>query len=249
MAIQTNKKDRLSRLIGITLLFFLLVAIGPVACKSGEEGETGEQAAGIQEGIMPFEGTVKTVVGKYVFLPEVSGFDIVIQGSLASGTLEELVDKQIRGEGNISPDTPSILVANTIEVMEDSGDWTSIFTRTEDPILEDYLDLGARDAYVELADLSYDEKDLWEQNEMAKVYGKLEKSDAGDKIAVFDDEGAEIGKILVDNYTDFCQFYLGKLGHFDKFWFYLKVKETVDWSQRRRTREMFHADVVFAGLF
>ena len=42
---------------------------------------------------------------------------------------------------------------------------------------------------------------------------------------------------------------LEKLGHFDKFWFYLDVKETVDWSQRRRTREMFHADVIFAGLF
>ena len=249
MAIQTNKTHKISRLIGITLLFFLLVAFGSVACKTGEEGETGEEAAGIEEGIMPFEGTVKAVVGKYVFLPEASGFDIVIQGSLDSGTLEDLMDKQVRGEGNISPDMPSILVANTLEVIGDTGDWTSIFTRTEEPILEDYLDLNARDTYAALADLSYDKKDIWEQNVAAKVYGSLEKNDSGDKIAVFNDDGDEIGKILVDSYTDFCQFYLGKLGNFDKFWFYVNVKETVDWSQRRRTREMFHADVVFAGLF
>jgi len=249
MAIQTKKTDKASRFIGVIVLVFLLAAFGSVSCKKGVEGETGEEAAGIQEGIMPFEGTVKAVVGKYVFLPEVSGFDIVIQGNLESGTLESLIDKEVRGEGEISPDTPSILVANTLEVIEDSGDWANIFTRTEEPVLEDFLDLNAREEFVALADLSYDKKDIWEQNEKAKVYGSLEKNDAGDKIVVFDEEGKEIGKVLVDNYTDFCQFYLEKLGHFDKFWFYLNVKETVDWSQRRRTREMFHADVVFAGLF
>jgi len=249
MAIQTKKTDKASRFIGVIVLVFLLAAFGSVSCKKGVEGETGEEAAGIQEGIMPFEGTVKAVVGKYVFLPEVSGFDIVIQGNLESGTLESLIDKEVRGEGEISPDTPSILVANTLEVIEDSGDWANIFTRTEEPVLEDFLDLNAREEFVALADLSYDKKDIWEQNEKAKVYGSLEKNDAGDKIVVFDEEGKEIGKVLVDSYTDFCQFYLEKLGHFDKFWFYLNVKETVDWSQRRRTREMFHADVVFAGLF
>jgi hypothetical protein len=54
---------------------------------------------------------------------------------------------------------------------------------------------------------------------------------------------------LVDNFTDFGNYYLKKLRLFDKFWFYMNVKETIDWSERRRTREMFHADVVFAGLF
>ena len=249
MAIQTNKTERVSRFIVALTLVFLLGVFGSVACKQAEEGETGEEAAGIQEGIMPFEGTVNTVVGKYVFLPEASGFDIVVQGNLVSGTLEDLIGKQVRGEGAISPDAPSILVANTMEVMGDSGEWANIFTRTEEPLLDDFLDLSAREAFVALADLAYDKKDIWEQNVKAKVYGSLEKNEAGDKIAVLDDEGSEIGKILVDSYTDFSQFYLGKLGNFDKFWFYLNVKETVDWSERRRTREMFHADVVFAGLF
>jgi hypothetical protein len=220
-----------------------------VACQKAEQGDTEEEGADIQEGIMPFEGIVKAVVGKYVFLPEASGFDIVIQGNLESGDIQDLIDKEVRGEGDISPDTPSILIANTLEIKGDAGDWTNVFTRTEEVDLDDFLDLNDREEYVAPGDLSYDKKDVWEETEKLKIYGKLEKNDNGDKIVVFDDEGEEIGRILVDSFTDFSQFYLEKLWHFDKFWFYLIVKETVDWSQRRRTREMFHADVVFAGLF
>jgi hypothetical protein len=249
MVIQTNKSDKVSRFIGVVLLAFLLVSFGSVACQRAGEGEAGEDAAGELDGGMSFAGTVDTVVGKYVFLPEASGFDVIIQGDMDSGTLEDLIGKEVRGEGDISADMPSILVANTLEVKGAAGDWNSVFTRTEEPVLEDYLDLDDRGEYSALPDLSYDKKDLWEQNEKVKVYGFLERSDSGDKITVLDEEGKEIGKVLVDSYTDFCRFYLEKLGNFDKFWFYLNVKETVDWSQRRRTREMFHADVVFAGLF
>ena len=248
MAIQTNIRGNMSRFIGLILIAFLLVAFGSVACQKTEQEEAGEET-GIQEGVMPFEGTVKGVVGKYVFLPEASGFDIVIQGNLDSGDIGNLINKEVRGEGDISPDMPSILIVNTLEVKGDTGDWTSIFTRSEELVLEDFLDLSAREEFVALADLSYDKKDIWEQNVMAKVYGKLEKSDNGDKIVVFDEEGKEVGKVIVDSYTDFCRFYLEKLGLFDNFWFYFNVKETVEWNQRRRTREMFHADVVFAGLF
>jgi hypothetical protein len=249
MAIQMNTKDAASRFIGIILLAFLLVSFGSVACQKAEQGDSGEEGGEPQEGIMPFEGTVKAVVGKYVFLPEASGFDVVIQGDLDSGDMGSLLGKEVKGEGDISPDMPSILVANTLEVKGDTGVWTNVFTRTEDPVLEDYLDLSHRQEFVALSDISYDKKDVWEENPKAKVYGTLEKNDEGDKIVVFDDEGKEIGRILVDKYTDFCEFYLAKLAYFNKFWFYLNVKETVDWAQRRRTREMFHADVVFAGLF
>ena len=121
----------MSRFIGLMLIAILLVAFGSVACQKAEQGEAGEEA-GIREGIMPFEGTVKSVVGKYVFLPEASGFDVVIQGNLDSGDIGSLVDKEVRGEGEISADMPSIFVANTLEVKGDSGDWNSIFTRTED---------------------------------------------------------------------------------------------------------------------
>ncbi len=249
MSIQTNTAENVSRLIGMIILGFLLITFGSISCKKSDQGEAGEEGTGYQEGITSFEGTVKAAVGKYMFLPEASGFDIVIQGNLESGIVEDLVDKEVRGEGEISADTPSILIAKTLEVKGDTGEWTNIFTGTEELVLEDFLDLNARDEFVALVDLAYDKKDVWEQSEKVKVFGKLENSNDGDKIVVFDDEGKEIGRILVDSYTDFCRYYLKKLGNFDKYWFYLKVKDTIDWSQRRRTREMFHADVVFAGLF
>jgi hypothetical protein len=249
MVFQMNKRDRIFRVIGLTFLAFLLVAFVPVACQRGEEAETGGEEAVEQEGITTFEGTVKVVVGKYVFAPEARGFDIVIQGNLETGGIETLVEKQVRGEGEISPERPSILIANTLEIMEEGGNWRNVFTRTEDVVLEDLLDLGARGEFEALEDLSYDKKDVWEEKEHVKVYGRLEKTNGGDAIAVLDEEGAEIGKVLVDNFMDFGNYYLKKLRLFDKFWFYMNVKETVDWSERRRTREMFHADVVFAGLF
>jgi len=85
MVIQKNKWDKISRLIGIALLAFLVVASGPVACQKVEEADTGEEGAAVQEGVITFEGTVKVVVGKYVFIPEARGFDIVIQGDLETG--------------------------------------------------------------------------------------------------------------------------------------------------------------------
>jgi len=155
----------------------------------------------------------------------------------------------MRGEGEISPERPSILIANTLEVKEEGGRWTDIFTRTEDVILEDFLDLSERGAFLAFENLSYDKKDVWEGKGKAKVFGRLEETNGGDAIIVLDEEEKQLGKVLVDNFTDFGNYYLKKLRLFDKFWFYVNVKETVDWTERRRTREMFHADVVFAGLF
>lgn len=249
MVFQINKRDKIFRVIGLTFLAFLLIASAPVACQRSEEAETGGEEAVEQEGITAFEGTVKVVVGKYVFIPEARGFDIVIQGNLESGSTDTLADTQVRGEGEISPESPSILIADTLEIMEEGGNWRNVFTRTEEVVLEDLLDLSARGGFEALEDLSYDKKDEWEGKEQVKVYGRLQKTNGGDAIAVFDEEGVEIGKVLVDSFTDFGNYYLKKLRLFDKFWFYMNVKETVDWSERRRTREMFHADVVFAGLF
>lgn len=254
MAFQMNKRKRIFRLIGLTLLAFAFVAFAPVACQRGEEaeigeGEAAEEEAAEQEGVITFEGTVKVAVGKYVFVPEARGFDIVIQGDLETGGIESLVDRQVRAEGEISPERPSILIANTLEIKEESGSWRNIFTRTEDVVLEDFLDLSARGDFETLEDLSYDKKRVWEGKERVKIYGRLEETNGGDVITVLDEEEVEIGKVLVDSFTDFGNYYLKKLRLFNKFWFYTNVKDTVDWSERRRTREMFHADVVFAGLF
>jgi hypothetical protein len=249
MAIQTNKKERVSLLFGMLLLAFLVVVSGFTACQKADEEVTESLEEETAEGILSFEGTVRVTLGKYMFIPQASGFDVVIQGNLDSGDMEGLVDKEVRVEGEISPDRPSILVADTLEEKGPGDTWTTIFTREEAAVLDDYLDQYARGEYASLDDLSYDKKETWEENPKAKVYGTLETSDNGDAIAVVDEEGKQIGKVLVDGYTDYARYYLKKLRLFDKFWFYLNVKDTVDWSQRRRTREMFHADMVFAGLY
>lgn len=249
MVFKMIKRDRTFRVIGLTFLAFLFITFAPVACQNEEEAGTSEEQAIEQEGIITFEGTVKVVEGKYVFVPEARGFDIVIQGNLETDGIETLVDKQVRGEGEISPERPSILIADTLEILEEGGNWKNVFTRTEDVVLEDFLDLSARGDFEALEDLSYDKKTVWEGKENIKVYGRLEKTNGSDVIAVLDEEGSEIGKVLIDSFTDFGNYYLKKLRLFDRFWFYMNLKETVDWSERRRTREMFHADVVFAGLF
>jgi len=248
---KTNLEDgakelvKTSRFIGIAVLACLLTVMGNVACQKTEE----EVSLAVQEGIIPFEGTVKVTHGKYFYLPEAQGFDIVVQGSLDSGDLSTLVDKEVRGEGEFSPDVPSILVATTIEMKDDIGGWNIVFTKTEDFVLDDYIDLQGREGFQVIQELAYNKNEDWEGLENIKIRGQLVEIEGVFKIVVLDEEDQEIGKILVDNISVFTQYYLKKLGLFDSFWFYVTVKDTVDWSVRRNSRELFHADVKFAGLF
>ncbi|HQH46622.1 MAG TPA: hypothetical protein PLQ86_11710, partial [Candidatus Aminicenantes bacterium] len=61
--------------------------------------------------------------------------------------------------------------------------------------------------------------------------------------------GKEVGKVIVDSKSTFAEFYAGKLKLFDKVWFYLNIKDSVDKALRAKSKEMFHADVVFIGLY
>ena len=244
-----SKIDKTSRILCMAFLVFLLVAVGTVACKKAEEGVSEEEDIALKESIIEFEGNVRVAVGKYIFIAEARGFDLVVQGGLESGDVRMLVGKEIRGEGEFTPERPSILGINTIEIKDESGNWMNVFTRSEDIVLSDYLDLKARDKFSVLEKLTYDKKNDWENKEIARVFGKLEGEEGNYKISVLDEKGKEVGKIIVDNLTDFGIYYVKKLRLFDKFWFYVDIKDTVDWNVRRRTREMFHADVLFAGLF
>lgn len=256
MAIQTwssrersGRSRRTLRSLMLVGLAFVLAFYGSIACKKAEEAVLEEEAVTLEEGGIAFEGTVKLASGRYLYIPEVQGFDIVVQGSLESGDITSLVDKEVRGRGEFTLERPSVLVVNTIEVKDETGEWGSVFTRTEDVVLEDYLDLNTRNGFPKLEKLVYDKKEGWEGKGKGKVYGKLEQEGETFKIAVLDDTGKETGKILVDSVSDFARFYIQKLDIFDRFWCYLNIKETVDWSQRRRSREMFHADLLFIGLF
>lgn len=244
-----SKVDKTFRILCMAFLVFLLVAVGTVACKKAEEGVSEEEGVALKESIIEFEGNVRVAVGKYIFIAEARGFDLVVQGGLESGDVSMLVGKEIRGEGEFTPERPSILGVNTIEIKDENGNWMNVFTRSEDIVLSDYLDLKARDEFPVLEKLTYDKKNDWEDKEIARVFGKLEGEEGNYKISVLDEKGKQVGKIIVDNFTDFGIYYVKKLRLFDKFWFYVDIKDTVDWNVRRRTREMFHADVLFAGLF
>lgn len=247
MAIHTTQLIRISRVLGLAIIAFMLVA-GPIACKKAEE--VSEEGLAVKEGVIEFEGEARVVMGKYMYVPKARGFDIVVQGDLSSGTLSDLEGKIIKGHGAFIPERPSLLVADEIQVKGDADTFQTVFTRSEDVVLDDYLDVSARDAFETLENLAYNKNDGWEGKEKAKVYGQLrEQEDGTAKIVVFDGKGAEAGSIIVDSMSDFARYYVKKLRLFDKFWFYMNVGETVDWSTRRRSRELFHADVLFSGLY
>jgi len=238
-------RNSLSVFVGLSFFALVLIAV-TTACSSGEEvQETGMVA---QEGSLDFEGTVKSALGIYMFIPESPGFDIVVQGNLDTGDISSLVGKRIRGKADYSPEQLSILIATEIEV-EDGGQYRSVFTPSGEISLEDYIGLSERDAFDVLNITSSNKADEWEGKTKAKVYGTLAQVEEAYFITVLNEENKEIGKIIVDNISDFALYYINKLRLFDKFWFYVDVKESVEARTRRQSKEMFHADIHFAGLF
>lgn len=234
---------------GLLFLGLLLITGGNIACKKQGGEEAAEEGVSIKEGVIEFEGTVKIALGKFVYIPEAQGFDVVIQGTIDSGDTTTLIDKEVRGTGIFSPEHPSILVAENVEMKDEMGGYRSVFTRSEEVIMEDFVDVSSRQEFLALINPSHDKKDDWEGKEKIKVYGKLEEEGEIYKIAVLNERGNQVGKVVVDNFSDYAHYYVKKLRLFGDFWFYLNVKETVEWNIRQRSREMFHADVLFTGLF
>ena len=241
-----RERNHFSIFVGLSFFAFVLIA-STTSCSSGEEVQ--ETSMITQEGSLDIEGTVKTALGNYMFIPEEPGFDIVVQGTLDTGDISTLVGKKVRGKAEFSPEQPSILIATEIEIEEDGGLYRSIFTPSGEVTLEDYIGLAERDGFEVLNITSYNKAAEWEGKTKAKVYGTLEQVEEAYLITVLNEEDKEIGKILVDNISDFALYYVNKLRLFDKFWFYIDVKESVDARTRRRSKEMFHADIHFAGLF
>lgn len=247
MAIVKNSGSRTHLILGLLLAFALIIS-GSIACQQAGE-ITQEEAVPEEEGKLVYEGTPKLAIGKYMFMPEAQGFDIVVQGTVDGGELAALVGQEVRVDGEIRPEQPAVLIANSIEVKEATGEYRNVFTRTEEPVLDEYLNFQARDGFEALDKLEYDDNKGWEDKEKAKVYGSLEELEDSFRILVFDEDGKQVGYALVDSISDYADFYIKKLHLFDKLWFYLDVKDTIEWRTRRRTSELFHADVIFAGLF
>jgi hypothetical protein len=191
-----------------------------------------------------YEGTVKVGFGKYMYLPQARGFDIVTEGFDAA----TLVDKEIRLKGALLMDKPSLFRADSVEVKDASGSYSTVYTRSQDVTFGDFMDQEGRSAFATLAIANVNKAEDWEGKGNAKVYGRVQEG-TPTYIVLADDKGKEVGKIIVDAMTDYAKFYLKKLRLFDKFWFYLTVKESIDKKVRPKTKELFHADVLFAGLF
>jgi len=225
-------------------LIFAVVATGTTIAQEGTEGAAQEQTAAAAPAT-EFEGTATLGLGKYFYLPSAKGYDIYIQGSVQGQDATFLNGKEVRVKGSMFKDEPSVFIADSIEVKDAAGQYQTVFTRTEEPSLENHLHTLARGEFVALAITKVDKSEDWEGKGKAKVHGQL----AGNTIVLADDKGKEIGKILVDSTTELATYYMQKLKLFSKFWFYLNVKETVDVKVRRKTRELFHADLIFAGLY
>jgi hypothetical protein len=228
---------RFTKRTGIILLGLAVLAglAGSVACQ--KKAET--PAAEVQKAVTEFEGVVQAGLGRYMYLSTAQGFDIVLPGFDAAS----VVGKTIKVKGHLLLDHPPVFLADTVE----SGGQTT-YTRGGDFAAEDFVEMKVREAVPALAISGINKPEEWEGKGEGKVYGQLQKGDVN-YIVLSDDKGKEIAKIVVDAVSTYSNYYIQKLRLFDKFWFYLKIKDSVDRRDRTKTKAIFHADVFGAGLF
>ena len=202
-----------------------------------------------------FEGVVKVAVGKYIYLPQAQGLDIYVAGTVEGG-VENLVGKEVKVKATIIPDKANLILAESIELKEGTA-YRSVYTRTAEPDFVGYFDPHFRDEYVALNISDINKPEQWEGKAKVKVYGKLQKSTVKEgtetkevtHIVITDKKGKEIAKVIINGISEYAKFYLNKLRLFDKFWFYLEVKDQVDRKVRIKTKEIFSGNVVFCGLY
>ncbi|MGE5740594.1 MAG: hypothetical protein ACM32H_01050 [Candidatus Aminicenantes bacterium RBG_16_66_30] len=223
---------------GILILSLAVLAAlsGTVACQKKAETPAAQAVKAVTE----FEGTVRAALGRYMYLSTAQGFDIVLPGFDAA----TLMGKTIKVKGNLLVDHPPVFLADSVE----TGPGQTVYTRSQDFQAEDFVEMKAREAVPALTITGVAKPEEWEGKAEGKVYGTLQKGDVS-TIVLSDDKGKELAKIIVDSASTYSSYYIQKLRLFDKFWFYLKIKDSVDKKIRPRTKELFHADVFGAGLF
>ncbi|MCJ7611578.1 MAG: hypothetical protein MUP19_04880 [Candidatus Aminicenantes bacterium] len=257
MILENNKRVRAMGILGVCALAFVLMLAGGVACKKDSETTLAQAAqeslTTIKEGLNEFKGTVKVASSKYLYIPEIQGMDILVQGMPDLAGLE---GKAVKVVGEFNRERPSLLVANQIDTQED-GSTTTVFNRTAEPDYSDYVDLMERAAYPALKIVNVNKTDAWEGRAKGKVFGKLQKQTVTEggasqdvfRAAVNDESGKLAGYVILGQFTDYSAYYLKKLRLFDSFWFYLNIKSTVDAKTRVKTKDLFNADVACVGLF
>jgi hypothetical protein len=223
---------------GILILSLAILAglAGTMACQKN----AAETAAEVQKAVTEFDGTVRAALGRYMYLSTAQGFDIVLPGLDAA----TLMGKTIKVKGNLLPDHPPIFLADSVE----TGPGQVAYTRSQEFKAEDFVEMKAREAVPALAITGVAKPEEWENKGQGKVYGKLQKGEVN-YLVLADAKGKEMAKIIVDSVSTYSNYYIQKLRLFDKFWFYVNIKDSVDKKIRPRTKEIFHADVIGVGLY
>jgi len=248
-------------LVGLSVLALLVISSG-TACgkKAGEPTAPAAktEAAPAQEvglsiiiGLNTVNGTVKSAMGNYFYMAEVPGFDLVVTGPIEGGDAATLIGKPVRVKGVFNKDLPNLLVAQSIEIKESELQFKSVYSSTDPSAPQDFFNQKTREEYLDLNLTKIDKSDDWEGKGKGKVYGRLIPGAEGKNalISVLSADGKEIGKIIIDSMTSYAAYCSQKLRLFDKSLFYLTIKESVDKKLRPKNKEMFHADLVFVGLF
>ena len=230
---------RSAKRMGIMILSLAVLAglAGSVACqKKAAETPAAEGLKSVTE----FEGTVRAGLGRYMYLSTASGFDLVLPGFDAA----TVAGKTIKVKGNLLTDHPPVFLVDSAE----TGPGQTIYTRSQEFQEEDFVEMKVRETVPALAITGLNKPEEWEGKGQGKVYGQLQKGDVN-AIVLSDDKGKEIARIIVGSISTYSNYYIQKLRLFDKFWFYLTIKDSVDKKDRTKSKAIFHADVIGAGLF
>jgi hypothetical protein len=232
-------------LISVGAVAFLLLASGSLACKKAETPAAGEnlvQAAdgsNLVEGLNEISGTVKSALGKYFYVSELPGYDIVAAGPIEGGDASTLLGKEIKASVIFNRQFPSFLIAQSIGIKEGENQYKPVFAGTDIALPADAFAQKSRPDYPALVLAGINRPADWEGKGKGKVRGKL--------IAGAGEQGQDIS--VIDSMTEYANYYVKKLRLFDSYWFYLDIKDSVAANLRAKNREMFHADIVFVGLY
>lgn len=245
---------------GLGLLTLILISSG-IGCKKAEQAAApaeGVAAApaetqtgnNIQEGLNEVTGTVKTALGNYFYLPQVPGFDFAVIGQIQGGDATTLQDKEVIVKAIFHREDPNLLVVQSID-LKGGAVPTNVYTTTDATAPSDHFDQTIRPEYAEVKISNLNKSEDWEGKGKGKVFGKLipGPNNQGNFISILDAANKETAKIIVDNISSFANYYAKKLRLFDKYYFYLNIKDSVAKNLRAKNKEIFHADVLALGLY
>jgi hypothetical protein len=242
----------------LSIIAILMILAGGMACKKvaepgakPEAAAAGEAVTTIKEGVNELSGTVKSALGKYFYISEQAGFDFAAEGPIDNADAAALLNKTVRVKAVFNRETPSLLVAQSIEIKESDIQYKSVFTKADAAVPADYFSQKTRAEYAALAISNINKSEDWEGKGKGKLEGKPIVAADGKitGISILGGDGKEVGKVVVGGVSEFANYYIKKLRLFDSFWFYLNIKDSVAKNLRAKNKELFHADIVFTGLY